>query len=205
MLRSSFRAVADPARGHVCLSCLTRRYGAPSTLRRFHYTPTLRSISSGDQPAVSNEDVPVKPVTQLANTDWAKKVCVWLRIVIFGCVKTNAISAQDGISVSPSKGVRKTGSKRPPHTKKPRRKDAPIRPKNEPKEDEPEENQPVRGVTQVKQILEETSKAKPKKSRSKGSSSEEFAHLKSFIQQNHAGSIRADKIEGESSMRSWLE
>lgn len=87
MLRSSFRAVADPARGHVCLSCLTRRYGAPSTLRRFHYTPTLRSISSGDQSAVSNEDVPVKPVTQLANTDWVKKVSVWLRIVIFGCVK----------------------------------------------------------------------------------------------------------------------
>ncbi|KAJ5986758.1 mitochondrial translation protein [Penicillium sp. IBT 35674x] len=173
MLRSSFRAVADPARGHVCLSCLTRRYGAPSTLRRFHYTPTLRSISSGDQPAVSNEDVPVKPVTQLANSDWVKK---------------------DGISVSPSKGAKKIGSKRP-HTKKPRPKDAPNRPKNEPKEDEPEEKQPVRGVTQVKQILEETSKAKPKKLKSKGSSSEEFAHLKSFIQKNHAGSIRADKIE----------
>ncbi|KAJ6109832.1 mitochondrial translation protein [Penicillium sp. IBT 16267x] len=182
MLRSSFRAVAKPARDHVCLSCLTRRYGAPSTLRRFHYTPTLRSISCGDQPEVSSEDVPIKPVIQLASSDWAKK---------------------DGVSISPSKGLKKPGSKRPPHTKKPRHKDGPKRSKNEPKvEDQPQEDQPstgpgsVRGVTQVKQILEESSKAKSKpKSKSKGSSSEEFAHLKSFIQTNHTGSILADKIE----------
>lgn len=87
MLRYSFRAVADPARGHVCLSCLTRRYGAPSLLRQFHYSPTLRSISSGDQSEISNEDVPIKPVTQFPNSDWAKKVCVWLRILIIGTIK----------------------------------------------------------------------------------------------------------------------
>ncbi|KAJ5663680.1 mitochondrial translation protein [Penicillium longicatenatum] len=180
MLRSSFRAVADPARDHVCLSCLTRRYGAPSTLRRFHYTPTLRSISSGDKAESRNEDVPVKPVTQLANSNWAK----------------------GGTSISPSKGLKKSGNKRL-NTKKLRNKDGFNRSKNEPHDDDqPKENpsstgpEPVRGVTQVRQILEETSKAKSKpKSKSKGSSSEEFAHLKSFIQNNHAGSIRPDEVK----------
>jgi hypothetical protein len=127
---------------------------------------------------------------------------------LFGRDKTDSKLVQGGTSISPSKGLKKSGNKRL-NTKKLRNKDGFNRSKNEPHDDDqPKENpsstgpESVRGVTQVRQILEETSKAKSKpKSKSKGSSSEEFAHLKSFIQNNHAGSIRPDEVKGEFLLR----
>ncbi|KAJ5669236.1 mitochondrial translation protein [Penicillium macrosclerotiorum] len=43
MFRASLRSVADPIRDHVCLSCLARRFAAPTNLRQFHRTPALRT------------------------------------------------------------------------------------------------------------------------------------------------------------------
>ncbi|KAJ6024564.1 mitochondrial translation protein [Penicillium herquei] len=70
MLRTSLRAVADPLRSHVCLSCIARRQIAPAPLRQFHRIPALRSEAVESKPELPNaignngSDIPVPKVEE---------------------------------------------------------------------------------------------------------------------------------------------
>ncbi|KAJ5715105.1 mitochondrial translation protein [Penicillium malachiteum] len=74
MLRTSLRAVADPLRSHICLSCIARRQIAPVPLRQFHRIPALRSEAIESKPELPNvignngSDIPV-PKTEEASKD----------------------------------------------------------------------------------------------------------------------------------------
>lgn len=48
MFRASLRSIAGP-RGHVCLSCIARRYGGYPRVRLLHGTPAVRNESGGPQ------------------------------------------------------------------------------------------------------------------------------------------------------------
>jgi hypothetical protein len=61
MFRASLRSASDPLRNHVCLSCLSHRFGAPSRLRQFHARPALRVEASNDSPKNKPEDASVPP------------------------------------------------------------------------------------------------------------------------------------------------
>jgi hypothetical protein len=61
MFRASLRSASDPLRDHVCLSCLSHRFGAPSRLRQFHARPALRVEASNDSPKNEPEDASVPP------------------------------------------------------------------------------------------------------------------------------------------------
>lgn len=52
MFRASLRSASDPLREHVCLSCLTRRFGGNVRSRPFH-TTLIRRNESGDGQAAS--------------------------------------------------------------------------------------------------------------------------------------------------------
>ncbi|KAJ5921502.1 mitochondrial translation protein [Penicillium verhagenii] len=220
MFRASFRAVADPVREHICLSCRIRRYDAPSTLRRFHNTPTLRSIASGDKPEDSNANIPVASAIQIPGLDWAKK---------------------DDPPKSQDKHPKKSGVKQTHHKKSSENRDdsdqsqstreskEESKPKdggklkkgnkkkkgNKPKknvegteDDQPKENSPKKGkgksteprpstgpgLQQVRHLVEGSrsrSRSKPKPN----SGTTEFAHLQGFIQQKHTGYITPEKIK----------
>jgi len=52
MFRASLRSASDPLREHVCLSCLTRRFGGNIRSRPFH-TTLLRRNEPGDGSAAN--------------------------------------------------------------------------------------------------------------------------------------------------------
>ena len=59
MFRASLRSVSDPLRDRVCLSCLARRFAAPTSLRRFHRVPALRAqFSSHNGGSAAQESSP---------------------------------------------------------------------------------------------------------------------------------------------------
>ncbi|KAJ5701506.1 mitochondrial translation protein [Penicillium malachiteum] len=69
MLRTSLRAVADPLRSNVCLSCIARRQIAPVPLRQFHRVPALRSEAVESKPELPNaagngSDIPVPKIEE---------------------------------------------------------------------------------------------------------------------------------------------
>lgn len=69
MFRASLRSASDPLREHVCLSCLTRRFGGNIRSRPFH-TTFIRRNESGDGSAAngtaqSNEPPKSTPVPEV--------------------------------------------------------------------------------------------------------------------------------------------
>lgn len=80
MFRTSFRAVSEPLRGHVCLSCRVRRHVAPVTSRQFHFTPVLRNIAKEKEPELAQEAATKDAETPNPNTDTANKVFPILRL-----------------------------------------------------------------------------------------------------------------------------
>lgn len=59
MFRASFRSLADPLRGHVCVPCRVNRISAPvSRLRQFHRMPVLRDEHSDNKPESHVNDTP---------------------------------------------------------------------------------------------------------------------------------------------------
>lgn len=63
MFRASFRSLADPFRGHVCIPCRVNRIGAPvGRLRQFHRMPVLRDENSDSKPGSHlNDSLKSKP------------------------------------------------------------------------------------------------------------------------------------------------
>ncbi|KAJ5934015.1 mitochondrial translation protein [Penicillium verhagenii] len=188
MFRASFRAAADPVREHICLSCRIRRYDAPSTLRRFHYTPTLRSIASGDKPEDSNANIPVASAVQIPK-------------------KRDDSDQSQSAHESKEESKPKDGGK----LKKGNKKKKGNKPKKNiegAEDDQPKENSPKKGkgkstdprpstgpgLQQVKQLVE-GSKSKSRSKPKPNSGSAEFAHLQGFIQQKHTGFITPEKIK----------
>ncbi|RAL02789.1 Pet127 family protein [Aspergillus ibericus CBS 121593] len=57
MYRASLRSVSDPLRGHVCISCLARGFGAQPRARRFHTSPWLRSQATESAPLPIEEQL----------------------------------------------------------------------------------------------------------------------------------------------------
>lgn len=61
MFRASIRSASDPLRDHVCLSCLSHRFGAPSRLRQFHARPALRVEAGNGTSENNSKDAPLPP------------------------------------------------------------------------------------------------------------------------------------------------
>ncbi|KAJ5330904.1 mitochondrial translation protein [Penicillium atrosanguineum] len=59
MFRASLRSASDPLRDHVCLSCLSHRFVAPSRLRQFHARPFLRIEASNGTSESKSNDAPL--------------------------------------------------------------------------------------------------------------------------------------------------
>ncbi|KAJ5279946.1 mitochondrial translation protein [Penicillium angulare] len=73
MLRTSLRAVSDPLKDYICLSCLVRRNAAPGTSRQFHRASPLRFTSSGQGPWLNGQPA-LASSTQNSDADGVKTV-----------------------------------------------------------------------------------------------------------------------------------
>ncbi|KAJ6134238.1 mitochondrial translation protein [Penicillium sp. IBT 18751x] len=63
MFRTSLRSASDPLRDHVCLSCLSHRFVAPSRLRQFHARPFLRIEASNGTSESKSDNAPLPSTT----------------------------------------------------------------------------------------------------------------------------------------------